>query len=47
MEKKERSRTRVIQMDNLRSLLGIKRTNRVTNAQKKMYVSDERGELKD
>ena len=30
---KERSRIRAVQMDNLRSLLGIRRMNKVSNAQ--------------
>ena len=42
--KKERSRIRAVQMDNLRGLLGIKRMDRVLNAWIRELVRSDEGE---
>ena len=46
-KKKERSRIRTVQMDNLRGLLDIRRMDKAPNARIRVWRSDERGELKD
>ena len=40
-KEKERPRIRVVQMDNLRGLLGIRRMDRVPNARIRVVRSDE------
>ena len=46
-KEKERSRTRVVQMDNIRGLLGIRRMDRVLNARIREFCSVKAGRRKD